>query len=158
MSPDIYRRAGDLFHHLRELPESDRLTALEAACAGDAELRAQVLRLIEADQRAAEGFLENRAIEDAARLLSTQMPLLPEAGTILANYRLGTQIGVGGMGVVYEAQDLRLDRRVAFKILPPGLAAESKERIQRFRREARAASGLNHPNIVSIFEADFDQG
>ena len=62
------------------------------------------------------------------------------------------------MGVVYEGEDLRLHRRVAVKILPLPFAAEGSERIQRFQREARAASLLSHPHIVSIFDADFDQG
>jgi serine/threonine protein kinase len=63
------------------------------------------------------------------------------------------------MGVVYEAEDLRLARRVAIKILPLEMfAADRRERIQRFEREARAASALNHPNIVSIFDANFDKG
>jgi len=160
MTPEIYRQAGELFNRLRELPAEEQMPALEAACAGNAELRAQVLRLIEADRNAG-GFLEGRAVEDAARLIAPLPPeaaALPVGGTVIGNYRLDTQIGAGGMGVVYEGQDLHLERRVAVKILPPTFAAETEERIRRFQREARAASTLNHPNIVSIFDADFAQG
>ena len=159
MTPELYRQAGALFDRLRDLPDKDLRPTLDAACAGNAELRAQVMRLIEADRNAGSGgFLEGRAVEDAALLLTRETPVLPAAGTVIGNYRLVAQIGAGGMGVVYEGQDLRLDRRVAVKILPLTFAAEAAERIRRFQREARAASTLNHPNIVSIFDADFDQG
>src|ERR1019366_3970352 len=159
MTPELYRLAGALFDRLRDLPDKDLRPTLDAACAGNAELRAQVMRLIEADRNAGSGgFLEGRAVEDAALLLTRETPVLPAAGTVIGNYRLVAQIGVSGMGVVYEGQDLRLDRRVAVKILPLTFAAEAAERIRRFQREARAASTLNHPDIVSIFDADFDQG
>jgi serine/threonine protein kinase/dipeptidyl aminopeptidase/acylaminoacyl peptidase len=158
MSPEVYRQAGELFDRFRHVPAGELGRALEAACSGNAELQAQVLRLIEDDRKAEGSFLENRAIEDAARLLIPRLPALPSAGTVIGHYRLGAQIGAGGMGVVYEARDLDLGRRVALKVLPISLEAESIERIQRFRREARAASLLNHPNIVSIFQADLDQG
>lgn len=159
MTPEEYRRAGDLFDQFRDLPERDRGAAVDAACSGNSELRAQVMRLLDADREAAGGsFLERRAIEDAARLIAIEPPNLLSPGTVIGNFRLGARIGAGGMGVVYEASDLRLDRRVAVKVLPLPLAAEAAERIQRFQREARAASLLNHPNIVSIFDAGFDQG
>src|ERR1022692_3225721 len=162
MTPELYRQAGALFDRLRDLPHKDlrptlddraagriaRLRdlpdkdlrpTLDAACAGNAELRAQVMRLIEADRNAGSGgFLEGRAVEDAALLLTRETPALPAAGTVIGNYRLVAQIGAGGMGVVYEGQDLRLDRRVAVKILPLTFAAEAAERIRRFQREARA--------------------
>ena len=158
MTPDTYRQAGALFDRLRELPDEELAPALDATCAGNAELRAQVMGLIEADRSAGGRFLEARAVEDAARLLAPETPALPAAGTLIGNYRLVARIGAGGMGVVYEGRDVRLDRRVAVKILPQTFAAEAGERIQRFQREARAASMLNHPHIVSIFDADFNQG
>ena len=159
MTAEDYRRAGILFDQLRELPDQERADALDAACAGNTELRAQVLRLLEADRDAASGsFLERRAIEDAARLLVSDGQKLPAPGTAIGNYCLGSRIGAGGMGVVFEAQDLRLHRRVAIKILALPFGGEGEERVKRFQREARAASLLNHPNILSIFDADFDQG
>ncbi|MGA2597615.1 MAG: protein kinase [Bryobacteraceae bacterium] len=159
MTPEDYKRAGDLFDRVRELPNNERAAALDSACSGNPVLRAQVVRLLEADRVAASGaFLERRAIDDAARLISAEGPRLPASGTIIGNYRLTSRIGAGGMGVVFEGEDLRLHRRVAVKILPLPFAAEGSERIQRFQREARAASLLSHPHIVSIFDADFDQG
>ncbi len=78
-------------------------------------------------------------------------PLLP--GTILGRYEIRSQIGAGGMGEVYLAQDTKLERTVALKILPANVAAD-RQRMQRFIQEARAASGLNHPNIITIHEIE----
>jgi len=158
MSPETFRQASELFDRLRELPEAEIIPALEAGCGGSAELREQVMRLIQADRDAGVSFLGTRAMEDAARLVTPTTLALPSAGTVIGNYSLGRQIGAGGMGVVFEGKDLHLDRRVAIKILPLSIAAEAQERIRRFQREARAASTLNHPHIVSIFDADVAQG
>jgi serine/threonine protein kinase/Tfp pilus assembly protein PilF len=77
--------------------------------------------------------------------------MAPAAGTKLGRYEIRSQLGEGGMGEVYLAQDTRLDRKVALKILPPKLA-EDKDRMSRFVREAKFASALNHPNIITIHE------
>lgn len=73
------------------------------------------------------------------------------AGTTLGRYEIRSQVGTGGMGEVYLAQDTKLDRKVALKILPPNLA-EDNDRMSRFVREAKSASALNHPNIITIHE------
>src|SRR5438105_56219 len=83
------------------------------------------------------------------------MPLTP--ATRLGPYEIISQLGAGGMGEVYRANDLRLGREIALKVLPPEMSA-SAERLARFEREARAVAGLNHPNIVTLFSVEDDGG
>jgi Tol biopolymer transport system component/tRNA A-37 threonylcarbamoyl transferase component Bud32 len=78
-------------------------------------------------------------------------------GTTLGHYRVLEKLGAGGMGEVYAAEDTKLQRRVALKLLPPELAADP-ERLQRFQREARAIAALNHPNVVTIYSVEEADG
>src|SRR5213596_3178034 len=78
-------------------------------------------------------------------------------GTKLGRYEIRSKIGEGGMGEVYLAQDTKLDRKVALKILPADVASH-RDRMERFVREAKAAAALNHPNIAHIYEVDESDG
>ncbi len=158
MTPEQHRRAGELFDQLCEIAEPQRNAYLEAACASDPEVRRHVAALLAAESRAPRDFLGEPAIHVAARQLAAKSTDSSElTGAIIGNYRLGPPIGAGGMGTVHEAHDIRLNRRVAVKILPSMFAAHP-DRVERFQREARAASLLNHPNIVSIYDADQSAG
>ena len=117
-----------------------------------------IAELLRAEREAPESFLAKPAIQEAVYLIAENAASNPTvSGTQVGAYMIGKQIGAGGMGTVYEAQDVRLNRKVAIKILPPPFLGDH-DRIQRFRQEARAASLLNHPNIVSIYDAELAQG
>jgi serine/threonine-protein kinase len=137
-----------LYFEARELDASARAAFLAEACGGDEALRAEVESLLELDG-AAGRFLTRPALEQAARTLPT-----PGAGSLVGRqihgYDVRALLGAGGMGEVYLARDLRLGRDVALKILARSVANDPAY-LRRFEDEARSASVLNHPNIVTIY-------
>jgi Tol biopolymer transport system component len=147
MSPERWRQVREAFERaVAGAPESRRQIAAEA-CEGDASLLREVESLLEAHS-AASGFLDT-----LPRARFSPEPLI---GRSVGRYQVEAALGAGGMGIVYRAYDPQLDRRVAFKILPPDGATAAAG--QRFVREAQAASALNHPNIVTIYDTGADAG
>jgi serine/threonine protein kinase/Tol biopolymer transport system component len=146
MRPELWRRAEDLFHAALEQPTQVRQAFLDNACGEDAELRHQVDLLVSAEEDAG-SFLYRAAVADAADVVRGAGSLV---GRQFGHYQIVSQLGVGGMGEVYRAHDSKLSRDVALKTLPYEFARD-RERVTRFRREARTLASLNHPNIAAIY-------
>ena len=149
MTPERWQRVNEIFHAALAQDAPERAAFLSGACAGDPELLAEVESLLAAHAQPGD-FIDAPAYEAAAGLL-VQAPTRSLAGEQLGAYRILNQLGAGGMGEVYLAEDTRLGRQVALKLLPAEFTADP-ERLRRFEREARATSALNHPNIITIYE------
>jgi len=134
-----------------DLPTQDRSAFLSTACADDEELLTEVQALVAAHDHQ-DAFLEGSLWGSGMRLLANDAASTV-IGETLGNYHIVRRLGIGGVSEVYLAEDSRLARPVAIKLLAPCWAAD-QESMQRFRQEALAASALNHPNILTIHEID----
>ncbi|HKQ75805.1 MAG TPA: serine/threonine-protein kinase, partial [Blastocatellia bacterium] len=160
MDAERWKQIKEVYDRALDLCSDEREDFLVEACGDDEDLRREIETLLAAHENAGK-FLQSPAVEVAAReiisdhFISTVTAIPPAApqliGRELANYRIISLLGRGGMGEVYLAEDARLHRKVALKMLSPQFTGDA-DRVRRFEWEARAVSTLNHPNIMTIFE------
>jgi serine/threonine protein kinase/Flp pilus assembly protein TadD len=158
MELNRWKQIERLYYEALEREPGARDAFLDEACAGDEDLRREVARLLACDVPS-DSFMQSPAIEIAARALAAEQPIETStnptgslvAGSQIGAYQLLGPLGRGGMAEVHLALDTRLGRKVAVKLLPAEFTTDTG-RVRRFAREARAASALNHPNIITIHE------
>ena len=143
MNPEQFERLKIVFQEALDQPSDVRRAWLREACGGDSALLEEVESLVNTHETAGD-FLEQPAQIDPRDL-----DALP-AGTRVGSYEIIAEIGRGGMGIVYLAQDERLGRRVALKSLPAGASMQPDLR-ERLRREARAAATISHPAVAVVY-------
>jgi serine/threonine protein kinase len=153
MTPERWQKVERVLQAALDLPAPERGALLAETCSEDPELQREAMSLLQAHDAAGD-FLEQSALEQDALVEHDQItPIAREIGP----YKIIEQLGRGGMGEVYLAKDQRLDRPVALKVLPPYFVSD-EARLRRFQIEARAASGLNHSNILTIYEVGESEG
>jgi serine/threonine protein kinase/Tfp pilus assembly protein PilF len=149
MTPESWQQIDGLLQRVVDLGVAERTALLDELCTGDEDLRQEVESLI-SFQEMAQSFLEVPALEEAADLLNED-----EAGSVgnlvLGRYRIEAQLGAGGMGEVYLAEDTNLDSKVAIKFLPSYLEADELAK-RRLILEAKATAQLDHPNICRVYK------
>jgi len=150
-----WQRLKDVFNRALELDPEMRAAFLDETCAGDSELRAEVESLLHSHQDA-DDFMEQPACESAPELPADDQSDR-FLGCRLGPYLVERKLGEGGMGVVYLAEDTRLGRAVAIKVLSPEHSSDARHR-ERLKREARVAATLAHPAIATVFALEEHEG
>ena len=148
MSDPRWENLKEIFHSALALPPQERATYLDQASNGNLALRQAVESLLRSHEET-DHFVDTPAYQAAAEMLVDDTGF--KANQIVGHYRIVSLLGEGGMGRVYLAEDTKLQRRVALKFLSRKFT-QDEERLRRFEQEARAASALNHPNILTIHE------
>src|SRR6185295_14752448 len=146
MTPERWQQIKTVFNLALEYEPGQRSSFLSRACDNDTALQKEVESLLAAHDKDG-SFIDSPAYKAATGL----MPIELEPGQVLGSYEITSFISRGGMGEVYLAEDKRLRRKVALKLLPSSVTKDVS-RLHRFEQEARAASALNHPNIIAIYE------
>ena len=153
MTPSRFQTIEEIFLAALE-QEPDQVSAfLNTACEGDAVLRREVEALLASDQRAG-GFIETSSVGLATKVIQNQQAD-SLVGRTIGHYKISESIGTGGMGEVYLATDITAGRKAALKLLPLRFTGDA-ERLKRFQQEAHAVVGLNHPNILTVYEIGED--
>lgn len=150
MTPERWQQIKEVFNLALEHGLEQRSSFLSEACDNDAALQKEVESLLAAHEKDG-SFIDSPAYTGAFELLVKDQPAELKPGQVLGSYEITSLIGRGGMGEVYLAEDKRLRRKVALKLLPSSVTKDAS-RLHRFEQEARAASALNHPNIIAIYE------
>ncbi|MGH9843697.1 MAG: serine/threonine-protein kinase, partial [Blastocatellia bacterium] len=148
MTPERWKKLDALFHEALELQGEARAAHLAKVCDGDEQLRAEAEKLLAAHERES-SFIDSPILAEVAEPTDDGNESL--VGRRIGHYKIVSLLGRGGMGEVYLAEDSRLERKVALKVLPSAFT-QNQDRVRRFEREAKAASALNHPNILTIHE------
>src|SRR5215831_3000442 len=156
MEPEYWEKVKEIYEAVLHCKPGEEMAVLQDACAGDDRLRHEVETLL-AYRGPAEQFIERPALDAVAKAMAGDAVSTASIGTEISQYRIVEKLGVGGMGVVYRAHDVKLDRDVALKFLPEEFASD-RERRARFEREARLLASLNHPQIASIFGLEESRG
>ena len=146
MKADRWQKIEQVFHAALQRKPEERANFLKESCADDSALYSDVKSLLTSYDQ------EDSFFEDSASALAAEM-FADRVGETIGPYEVLSELGSGAMGIVYLAQDVRLGRKIALKFLPSQFTND-KDRLRRFQQEARAASALNHPNILTVHEIE----
>ena len=150
MNADQWQKIEQIFDEALQRKPEERDNFLKETCVGEGAVYDNVKALLASYEKDDDFF------EDSASALAAEM-FADRVGETIGPYEVLSELGSGAMGVVYLAQDARLGRKIALKLLPSQFTND-KDRLRRFQQEARAASALNHPNILTVHEVEQRSG